>query len=229
MDEADLHQGADMDNAAACNQLGHTLLQQVPSAPDSMRPHMLVLAFHYFDRAAHLGDAEGMWNVGWRYWLGEGTTKDLVKAVSLWQQAAEKGYLQAVKHLRDLQEHVLSQVDGKVFGTLPEQPQVIQGGAVTTGGGFASEARQATTPTQDRNHSQVSTEEAESKRKADLQVPLGNEQVTQSTRGFTRPPSDDSGLWTIASTGALLAGSFVSGPVGIALLVAGLIGISASD
>ena len=45
-------------------------------------------AFWFFFRAARFGDPEGMWDIGWRYWLGEGVKMDDSKAVPWWKQAA---------------------------------------------------------------------------------------------------------------------------------------------
>jgi hypothetical protein len=56
-------------------------------------------ALRRFEQAAMLGDSEGAWNAGWRYWLGEGTPRDPARALSWWRIAASAGHLRAKREL----------------------------------------------------------------------------------------------------------------------------------
>ena len=49
-------------------------------------------ATRLFGKAAGLGDLEALWNLGWRYELGEGVGKNHDRAVLLWQRAAHCGH-----------------------------------------------------------------------------------------------------------------------------------------
>ena len=59
-------------------------------------------AFEFFYKSARFGDPEGMWNLGWRYWLGEGVLKDRSRALLWWKQAALKGHGPAAQKLSEL-------------------------------------------------------------------------------------------------------------------------------
>lgn len=56
-------------------------------------------AYRCFERAAAVGDAEGMWNLGWRYHLGEGIAADQGQAVAWWRRAAVAGHRPSRDHL----------------------------------------------------------------------------------------------------------------------------------
>jgi hypothetical protein len=60
------------------------------------------LAFQSFHRSARFGDPEGMWNLGWRYWLGQGTDENHTKAIAWWTQASRHGHVAASEKLLDL-------------------------------------------------------------------------------------------------------------------------------
>lgn len=47
-------------------------------------------------------DPEGMWRLGWRYWLGEGTALDKGKAIQWWKKAAYLNFLMAAERLDSL-------------------------------------------------------------------------------------------------------------------------------
>ena len=59
-------------------------------------------AFIYFQRAALLGDLEGMWNCGWRFLLGEGVELNERNALLYWSGAAAKGHSGAAAKLSEL-------------------------------------------------------------------------------------------------------------------------------
>jgi TPR repeat protein len=59
-------------------------------------------AFAYFERAALLGDPEGMWNCGWRFFLGEGVELSERNAILYWSGAAAKGHSGAAARLSEL-------------------------------------------------------------------------------------------------------------------------------
>lgn len=61
----------------------------------SMRLEMLKEAFKYFKLSAELGDPEGMWNLGWRYLLGEGVEPSREAAVRWWSRAEKRGHPKA--------------------------------------------------------------------------------------------------------------------------------------
>ena len=49
-------------------------------------------AVRLFEASAEWGDLEGIWNLGWRYELGEGVEKDREKAILYWKRAAMLGH-----------------------------------------------------------------------------------------------------------------------------------------
>jgi hypothetical protein len=59
-------------------------------------------AVRLFKEAANLGDPEAMWNLGWRYELGEGVAANHKKAVSLWVQAAAWGHPASKQKLSEM-------------------------------------------------------------------------------------------------------------------------------
>ena len=58
---------------------------------ETARAMLLRHAFEWFERSAIADDPEGMWNCGWRYYLGEGVSPDRSKALLWWEKAAAKG------------------------------------------------------------------------------------------------------------------------------------------
>ncbi len=59
-------------------------------------------AVRLFSEAAGLGDLEAVWNLGWRYELGEGVGKNHDRAVLLWQRAAHCSHRASAAKLREL-------------------------------------------------------------------------------------------------------------------------------
>jgi hypothetical protein len=66
----------------------------------SIKEEMFRQAFEYFHKSSRLGDPEGMWNLGWRYYLGEGIERDLYQAVSWWDKAAKLGHIPAADMIK---------------------------------------------------------------------------------------------------------------------------------
>ena len=64
------------------------------------RADYLKAAFHYFHKAADMGDPAAMCRLGWRYRLGQGTNADHGQAVCWWRRAAESGDTSAQGLLR---------------------------------------------------------------------------------------------------------------------------------
>lgn len=119
MDEQDVRVRAEEGDPITLNQLGMRLLEIAPSSPGHERSKYLAQAFSNFERSARLGDPEGMWNTGWRYWLGEGVERDEMKAVLIWQRAANLGHQRAADHLATLKEQALSSgLDNKIIEDL---------------------------------------------------------------------------------------------------------------
>jgi hypothetical protein len=59
-------------------------------------------AARLFSKAAGLGDLEAVWNLGWRYELGEGVGKNHDRAVMLWKRAAYCGHRASAAKLKEL-------------------------------------------------------------------------------------------------------------------------------
>ena len=59
-------------------------------------------AARLFSKAAGLGDLEAIWNLGWRYELGEGVGKNHDRAVLLWHRAAHCGHRASAAKLKEL-------------------------------------------------------------------------------------------------------------------------------
>ena len=72
---------------------------QALRAHSAWRNRELRTAFEWFQRAADLGDPEGMWNLGWRYALGEGVAPDQGEAARWWKEAAARGHAPAHEKL----------------------------------------------------------------------------------------------------------------------------------
>ena len=49
-------------------------------------------AVRLFREAASQGDVEALWNLGWRYELGQGVNKNRERAITLWSRAAKCGH-----------------------------------------------------------------------------------------------------------------------------------------
>ena len=58
-------------------------------------------SFRLFREAATLGDPEAMWNLGWRYELGQGVRKDHSRAIAAWNRAAQYGHEDAKKKVEE--------------------------------------------------------------------------------------------------------------------------------
>ena len=63
-------------------------------------------AFPWFSQAAIRGEVMAEHNIGLCYKLGRGVTKDIPKAIEWFTKAAEKGFANAVKELRELGQPV---------------------------------------------------------------------------------------------------------------------------
>jgi len=61
----------------------------------SIKVEMFREAFKYFKLSAELGDVEGMWNLGWRYLLGEGVEPCPLAANRWWSKAKDLGHQKA--------------------------------------------------------------------------------------------------------------------------------------
>ena len=68
----------------------------------ALRARSFKEAFAFFERAAALGDPEGMWNCGWRCYKGEGVAKDTAKAIEYWGTAAAHGHQPALAKITEL-------------------------------------------------------------------------------------------------------------------------------
>lgn len=68
----------------------------------SIKEQTLRLAADYFRQSAELGDPEGMWNLGWRYCLGEGVERSKYEAAHWWRRAAHFGHTSADEMLKRL-------------------------------------------------------------------------------------------------------------------------------
>lgn len=77
-------------------------LEQLPSDIAQRRAGLFEEAFLFFARSAALGDTEGMFNLAWRHWLGEGTPANCTEAIRLWRTAAERGHAGAKMQVEKL-------------------------------------------------------------------------------------------------------------------------------
>lgn len=66
------------------------------------RQQVFTQAFEYFRTSARLGDPEGMWNCGWRYFLGEGVERSERNATLYWAHAAARGHAPAARQLAEM-------------------------------------------------------------------------------------------------------------------------------
>jgi TPR repeat protein len=66
------------------------------------RGEVLRQAVRYFEASAAQGDPEGMWNLGWRLWLGEGVVQNQADARLWWERAASCGHEAAAAKLEEL-------------------------------------------------------------------------------------------------------------------------------
>lgn len=69
---------------------------------DTERERIFKEALEYFQRSARLGDPEGMWNCGWRYFLGEGVGRNDRNAILYWAHAAARGHAAAARQLAEM-------------------------------------------------------------------------------------------------------------------------------
>jgi TPR repeat protein len=81
-----LSKAADLGNPSACHLLGVTYRDATPEIKQDLK-----LAFSYFLRGAKLGFSGSQNNVGWAYYKGNGTDKNLYEAVYWITKAAEQG------------------------------------------------------------------------------------------------------------------------------------------
>ncbi len=72
-------------------------------------------AFECFEKAAIKGDAEGMWLLGWRYYLGEGTTVNVPEAITWWKKAASYNHPSVAAHLKGLGVSLEEETNKGVF------------------------------------------------------------------------------------------------------------------
>ena len=63
-------------------------------------------AVPWFSQAVIRGDVMAKYNIGLCYKHGRGVTKDIIKAIEWFTKAAEKGFANAVKELRELGQPV---------------------------------------------------------------------------------------------------------------------------
>jgi len=66
------------------------------------------MGFFYYEQAAKLGDVMGLSNMAYAYEVGQGVERDLVKAIELYQRAADAGEENAIKSLKRLQDELLA-------------------------------------------------------------------------------------------------------------------------
>jgi len=78
----------------------HSIAQSVERV--AARQEYLEQAAHYFQQAANLGDPEGMWNLGWRYFLGQGVAQDERQALFWWRSAAALNHAAALARLVEM-------------------------------------------------------------------------------------------------------------------------------
>lgn len=92
----DLKQRVDKGDAKAMVELAFSLLDY--SDPEHVEAEQAAL----FKRAADLGNPEGAYNLGFRYWGGSGVPKDLKAAKTYFQKAAQLGHPEAKAALEAL-------------------------------------------------------------------------------------------------------------------------------
>lgn len=63
------------------------IINALEEAIEKVKDYYYFQAFSFFKKGAELGDIEAMWNLGWRFWLGEGTQKNETKAIIWWKRA----------------------------------------------------------------------------------------------------------------------------------------------
>lgn len=81
-----LNRAADLGNPSACHALGIIYRDATPDIKQDLK-----LAFKYFLKGARLGFSGSQNNVGWAYYKGEGTEKNLYEAIYWITKAAEQG------------------------------------------------------------------------------------------------------------------------------------------
>lgn len=80
---------------------------------DPRRDEFLCAATRYFGMAAESGDPEGLWRLGWRCFLGEGTSVDEAYAFHCWWKAASLGHIPSMQKLADNDREVPLQPDAE--------------------------------------------------------------------------------------------------------------------
>ena len=94
--------GASANDPYCYNQLGrmYSLGLGLPKKEESM-------GFFYYEQAAKLGDIMGVSNMAYAYEVGQGVEQDIIKAIELYQQAADAGEENAIKSLKRIQDELL--------------------------------------------------------------------------------------------------------------------------
>ena len=101
-DAAALQKAVDGGNVQALNTVGTLRLTEVlETTPDTLDQDGAVkrMCFGYFKRAADLGDANGLNNLGLCHQNGWGCAKDEAAAFACFSKAAQKGHAEAVNNL----------------------------------------------------------------------------------------------------------------------------------
>lgn len=108
---------------------------------ESERQAIFREAFECYLKAAELNDSEGMWCLGWRYWLGEGTEINRQIAVNWWEQASIRGHSLATQRLHEIgysksEDHGHILIVNSVQNIYNTNGGAIVNGPVTTSGDF---------------------------------------------------------------------------------------------
>ena len=95
--------GASANDPYCYNQLGrmYSLGLGLPKKEEAM-------GFFYYEQAAKLGDVMGLSNMAYAYEVGQGVEQDLVKAIELYQRAADAGEENAIKSLKRIHDELLA-------------------------------------------------------------------------------------------------------------------------
>ena len=98
--------GASTNDPYCYNQLGrmYSLGLGLPRKEETM-------GFFYYEQAAKLGDVMGISNMAHAYESGQGVEQDIMKAIELYQEAAELGEENAIKSLERIRAELMGQED----------------------------------------------------------------------------------------------------------------------
>jgi TPR repeat protein len=99
---ARLKLGALLGDAFACHQLG--AIYATGDHFGKAHPKDEPAALRWYRRGARRGDPECLYDLAFMILLGEGTVPDPGQAIDLLEQAAERGYGEAIRLLADLHE-----------------------------------------------------------------------------------------------------------------------------